>query len=121
MARFAISNDFFPRGERKEAFENVVISSYLKVGLIALCALGMSNNSAAQTSATSIKDIVLAHGAWADGSGWKSVYDILVKDGCNVSIVQEPETSFEDDVAATLTRRTRAQDPGPDEHTAREL
>jgi hypothetical protein len=36
----------------------------------------------------------LVHGAWADGSGWKGVYDILVKDGYNVSIVQEPETSF---------------------------
>jgi hypothetical protein len=37
-------------------------------------------------------------GRW---SGWKGVYDILVKDGYNVSIVQEPETSFKDDVAAT--------------------
>ena len=36
-----------------------------------------------------------------DGSGWKGVYDILVKDGFNVSIVQEPETSFREDVAAT--------------------
>ncbi len=48
-----------------------------------------------------IRNIVLVHGAWADGSGWKSVYDILVKDGYNVSIVQKPETSFKDDVAAT--------------------
>jgi pimeloyl-ACP methyl ester carboxylesterase len=78
-----------------------MISSYLKVGLIALCALGISNNSVPQTSGTSIKNIVLVHGAWADGSGWKGVYDILVKDGFKVSIVQEPETSFKDDVAAT--------------------
>jgi len=48
-----------------------------------------------------IRNIVLVHGAWADGSGWKGVYDILVKDGYHVSIVQEPETSFKDDVAAT--------------------
>ena len=41
------------------------------------------------------------HGAWADGSGWKGVYDILIKHGYKVSIVQEPETSFKDDVAAT--------------------
>src|SRR3982074_1596558 len=47
-----------------------------------------------------VKNIVLVHGAWADGSGWKSVYDILVKDGYNVSIVQEPETSFKEDGAA---------------------
>jgi pimeloyl-ACP methyl ester carboxylesterase len=61
----------------------------------------MSNNSVAQASGTPIKNIVLVHGAWADSSGWKGVYDILVKDGFNVSIVQEPETSFQDDVAAT--------------------
>jgi pimeloyl-ACP methyl ester carboxylesterase len=50
------------------------------------------------------------HGAWVDGSGWKGVYDILVKDGYNVSIVQEPETSFQEDVAAT--RRVLAQQNG---------
>jgi pimeloyl-ACP methyl ester carboxylesterase len=48
-----------------------------------------------------VRNIVLVHGAWADGSGWKGVYDILVKDGYSVSIVQEPETSFKEDVAAT--------------------
>ncbi len=55
----------------------------------------------AQKQEHHIRNIVLVHGAWADGSGWKSVYDILVKDGYNVSIVQKPETSFKDDVAAT--------------------
>jgi hypothetical protein len=45
-----------------------------------------------------VKNIVLVHGAWADGSGWRGVYDNLVKDGFNVTIVQEPETSFQDDV-----------------------
>jgi hypothetical protein len=48
----------------------------------------------AQKEAPPIRNIVLVHGAWADGSGWKGVYDILVKDGYNVSIVQEPETSL---------------------------
>jgi pimeloyl-ACP methyl ester carboxylesterase len=47
-----------------------------------------------------VNNIVLVHGAWADGSGWRGVYDILVRDGFNVSIVQEPETSFQDDVTA---------------------
>ncbi len=55
----------------------------------------------AQDQEHHVRNIVLVHGAWADGSGWKGVYDILVKDGYNVSIVQEPETSFKDDVAAT--------------------
>jgi pimeloyl-ACP methyl ester carboxylesterase len=58
-----------------------------------------------------VRNIVLVHGAWADGSGWKGVYDILVKDGYNVSIVQQPETSFKDDVAAT--KRVLAQQDGP--------
>src|SRR3954452_11879956 len=58
-----------------------------------------------------VRNIVLVHGAWADGSGWKGVYDILVKDGFNVSIVQEPETSFKEDVAAT--KRLIALQDGP--------
>ena len=58
-----------------------------------------------------VRNIVLVHGAWADGSGWKGVYDILVKDGYNVSIVQEPETSFKEDVAAT--KRVIDQQNGP--------
>src|SRR5467141_4748375 len=65
----------------------------------------------AQNQEHRVRNIVLVHGAWADGSGWKGVYDILVKDGYNVSIVQEPETSFEDDVAAT--KRALAQQDGP--------
>lgn len=66
---------------------------------------------AAQKEASPIRNIVLVHGAWADGSGWKGVYDILLKDGYKVSIVQEPETSFKEDVAAT--KRMIAQQDGP--------
>ena len=58
-----------------------------------------------------VRNVVLVHGAWADGSGWKGVHDILVKDGYKVSIVQEPETSFKEDVAAT--KRMVAQQDGP--------
>jgi pimeloyl-ACP methyl ester carboxylesterase len=65
----------------------------------------------AQNQEHRVQNIVLVHGAWADGSGWKGVYDILVKDGYNVSIVQEPETSFKDDVAAT--KRILALQGGP--------
>src|SRR3954466_15468102 len=67
--------------------------------------------AAAQKEAPQIRNIVLVHGAWADGSGWKGVYDILVKDDFNVSIVQEPETSFKEDVAAT--KRLIALQDGP--------
>jgi major membrane immunogen (membrane-anchored lipoprotein) len=65
----------------------------------------------AQNAERRVRNIVLVHGAWADGSGWKGVYDILVKDGFNVSIVQEPETSFQEDVAAT--KRLLALQDGP--------
>jgi major membrane immunogen (membrane-anchored lipoprotein) len=65
----------------------------------------------AQNQEHRVRNIVLVHGAWADGSGWKGVYDILVKDGYNVSIVQEPETSFKEDVAAT--KRIVALQDGP--------
>jgi pimeloyl-ACP methyl ester carboxylesterase len=51
-------------------------------------------------SALPIKNIVLVHGAFVDGSGWKPVYEILVRDGYAVTVVQEPLTSLEEDVAA---------------------
>ena len=51
--------------------------------------------------AAPVKTIVLVHGAWADASGWNPVYDILTRDGYSVTMVQEPETSIQDDVAAT--------------------
>jgi pimeloyl-ACP methyl ester carboxylesterase len=66
---------------------------------------------AAKNEAPHIQNVVLVHGAWADGSGWKGVYDILVHDGYNVSLVQEPETSFSADVAAT--KRVLALQEGP--------
>ena len=65
----------------------------------------------AQNNEPRLRNIVLVHGAWADGSGWKGVYEILVKHGYNVSIVQEPETSFKEDVAAV--KRVLAQQNGP--------
>jgi pimeloyl-ACP methyl ester carboxylesterase len=66
---------------------------------------------AAQTAPARVKNIVLVHGAWADGSGWRGVYDILIKDGYNVSIVQEPETTFQEDL--TATKRVLTLQDGP--------
>src|SRR4029077_1918426 len=48
-----------------------------------------------------IKNVVLVHGAFADGSGWKRVADILMKDGYKVSVAQPPETSYAEDVKYT--------------------
>ena len=44
-----------------------------------------------------IKNVVLVHGAFADGSGWEAVATILMHDGYRVSVVQHPETSYADD------------------------
>ena len=57
--------------------------------------------AAGAASAEPVKNVVLVHGAFADGSGWRAVADILQHDGYSVSVVQEPETSLADDAAAT--------------------
>src|SRR6186713_417839 len=67
--------------------------------LAAAAALSLVS-STEPASADPIKNIVLVHGAWVDASGWKPVYEILTREGFHVSMVQEPETSFQDDVAA---------------------
>lgn len=54
----------------------------------------------AHAQSGAVKNVVLVHGAWADGSGWRGVYEILTRDGYNVTVVQEPETSFKEDVEA---------------------
>lgn len=58
-----------------------------------------------------VRNVVLVHGAFVDGSGWRGVYDRLTARGYRVSIVQNPLTSLEDDVAATS--RTLARLDGP--------
>ncbi len=52
-------------------------------------------------NAQAVKNIVLVHGAFADGSGWKALYTVLSKKGYHVTVVQNPLTSLEDDVTAT--------------------
>jgi pimeloyl-ACP methyl ester carboxylesterase len=58
-----------------------------------------------------VKNVVLVHGGFVDGAGWESVYKTLKRDGYNVSIVQNPTISLEDDVAAT--KRVLATQDGP--------
>ncbi|WP_236795024.1 alpha/beta fold hydrolase [Amycolatopsis sp. GM8] len=71
------------------------------------------NTSAAQADnkIPEVHNIVLVHGALADGSGWRGVFDRLTAKGYHVSVVQEPETSLADDIAAT--RRIIDQQDGP--------
>jgi pimeloyl-ACP methyl ester carboxylesterase len=58
-----------------------------------------------------VKNVVLVHGGFVDGSGWQGVYRALKKDGYTVAIVQNPTISLADDVA--VTRRTIAAQSGP--------
>ena len=52
-------------------------------------------------AAPAVKNVVLVHGGFVDGAGWRGVYDILKKDGFNVAIVQNPTLSLAGDAAAT--------------------
>ena len=63
------------------------------------------------TMPAGIKNIVLVHGAWADGSGWRGVYEPLKANGYKVSVVQNPLWSLADDVAAA--KRALSVQEGP--------
>src|SRR5437879_1046871 len=66
----------------------------------------------AQTNAsTAVKNIVLVHGGFVDGSGWQGVYKALKKNGYNVTVVQNSTTSLAEDVATT--KRAIATQDGP--------
>ena len=76
---------------------NAVTKRYA-VAVLASALMGVVLNAAAAGPApTGIKNVVLVHGAFADGSGWEAVAKILEKDGYTVSIAQPPETSYADD------------------------
>jgi pimeloyl-ACP methyl ester carboxylesterase len=62
-------------------------------------------------TAAGVREIVLVHGGFVDGSGWLGVYKSLVKKGYTVDVVQNPTDSLADDVA--VTRRTLARQKGP--------
>src|SRR5471032_355206 len=77
------------------------LMTILSLAAVALSSALSLSVFAESASAAPVKNIVLVHGAFVGGSGWKPVYDILNKDGYHVTLVQEPLTSFPDDVAAT--------------------
>jgi pimeloyl-ACP methyl ester carboxylesterase len=90
---------FFPY-----AFTNIkdlVMNRYLRFVASATALAFTAGTLAAPPPNPSVKNVVLVHGAFADGSGWTAVAKILVRDGFKVSVAQPPETSLEDDVAAT--------------------
>ena len=78
--------------------------------MTALMIAGSTNAQSAPSRKETVS-IVLVHGALIDGSSWRGVYDVLTSDGYRVSIVQEPLTGFDEDVAAT--KRVLDQQEGP--------
>src|SRR5258707_13851901 len=70
-----------------------MIFNHLKIFFVSAAAFLVLAGTAVPALAAPVKNIVLVHGAFVDGSGWKGVYDILVKDGYNVTLVQQPFTT----------------------------
>jgi pimeloyl-ACP methyl ester carboxylesterase len=85
-------------------------SALLRIGA-GVFALSLAATYAQATATESVKNIVLVHGAFADGSSWAKVITILQAQGYNVTAVQMPLSGFADDVAAT--NRALARQTGP--------
>ncbi len=80
-----------------------------------LAATLTSQTCIAQTGKVTVQNIVLVHGAWADGSSWSKIIPLLVERGFNVVAVQNPLTALQDDVTTTkqALARVQATHPGP--------
>lgn len=82
--------------------EKQTVTNKLRSGVVATAiALTTATGVATVSTAQTVKNVILVHGAFADGSGYKGLYTELTKQGFHVTIVQNPLTSLEDDVAAT--------------------
>ena len=90
---------------------NVVVATAAAAALALPTVAPAGEHSDALASAEVVRTIVLVHGAFADGSGWRGVYDDLTSRGYHVHIVQNPLTSLADDVAAT--KRALERQDGP--------
>src|SRR5712691_3319753 len=96
------------RTKAPHQIRRIVIRSLAVVAIM----LGVGEILMAQTSASGgVRNVVLVHGGFVDGSGWQGVYKALKKSGYTVSIVQNPTISLADDVA--VTKRALAAQNGP--------
>ena len=77
----------------KELYSTIARTAALITGIL----LTGSVQKVAASPPTGIKNVLLVHGAFADGSGWEAVAKVLAKDGYTVSVLQEPETSYAED------------------------
>ncbi|WP_423605375.1 alpha/beta fold hydrolase [Sphingomonas sp. MS122] len=92
-----------------KSIRNLLAAAVATVGLTAVAHAQTTATPAAETRP--VRNVVLVHGAFADGSGWRGVHDALTARGYRVTIVQNPLTSLADDVAAT--RRALDRQDGP--------
>src|ERR1700736_1960498 len=103
-----------PRWSRETTGKLKPLETYMpilrKTSAIAIMITMRGTIAHAQTKPAA-KDVVIVHGALADGSGWRAIYNILNKDGFHVTIVQEPLTGLVEDVDAT--KRVIDQQTGP--------
>jgi pimeloyl-ACP methyl ester carboxylesterase len=88
----------------------------IRTAAVAATAAGLMSYAQAATlqpvqDVPSVRNVVLVHGAFADGSGWRGVYDELTSRGYSVTIVQNPLTSLADDVSATVRALDRQDGP----------
>ena len=97
MSFSAFKASAIPRTKLKEL---PTMSNFSKAAVGLIAAL-LSSAVLTAPALAEARNIVLVHGALVDGSGWRGVYDILTRDGYHVSIVQQPLTSLDQDVAAT--------------------
>lgn len=81
------------------------------IGAATLSGPVQAQTPGASSDVPAVKNVVLVHGAFADGSGWRNVHDDLTRRGYRVTIVQNPLTSLADDVAAT--QRVLDRQDGP--------
>jgi pimeloyl-ACP methyl ester carboxylesterase len=88
------------------------LKNKIKGGLVASAIiLSTIVGGTVKAQAQAIKNVVLVHGAFADGSGYKALYNILTKKGYHVSVVQNPLSSLEDDVKATQAALDKQDGP----------
>src|SRR5258708_30390564 len=86
------------------------LSALILVGVLTM-AVTSQPSAAADNSAPRVRNVVLVHGAWADGSSWAKVIPLLEKAGLNTVAVQNPLTSLGDDGATTKRAIARLHGP----------
>lgn len=92
-------------------FAKSVVTRRSRATSLLLGMLGGLTMIVAASASAATKNVVLVHGAFADGSGWEAVANILKKDGYTVSVVQHPETSYAEDIKFTKAVIDRQSGP----------